>query len=169
MASGAVGMNAARISRPLAGRWVKTIVRTRPMRRAMRTATSAENADSTPAQKNTAPLTASDRPKRFCSHSTTSGGDHEAAAEGVEAEQRGQPVDDRPRRAEGDVRRVGRRLDGGGQPPVAQQHDQAEHARSRRTPSAARSSVDAPTRAPIHSGTPAHSAPTAATSVPIRL
>ena len=42
------------------------------MRRARRTATSAENADSRPAQKNTAPLTASDRPNRRCSHSTTS-------------------------------------------------------------------------------------------------
>ena len=71
-ASGAVGMNAARISSPLAGRWVNTIVRTSPMRRAMRTATSAENAESTPAQKNTAPLTAIDRPKRRCSHSTSS-------------------------------------------------------------------------------------------------
>ena len=64
-------MNAARTSRPLAGRWVNTIVRTSPMRRAMRTATSAENADSTPAQKNTAPATAIDMSKRRCNHSTS--------------------------------------------------------------------------------------------------
>src|SRR5262249_5613897 len=55
-ASAAVGMKAVRISRPLAGRWVKTIVRTSPMRRAIWTATSAENADRMPAQKKTAPL-----------------------------------------------------------------------------------------------------------------
>src|SRR6187431_1698984 len=51
-ARAAVGMNAVRISRPLAGRWVNTIVRTSPMREAMRTATRAENAERIPAQKN---------------------------------------------------------------------------------------------------------------------
>ncbi len=64
-------MNAARTSKPLAGRWVKTIVRTSPIRSAMRTATRAENADSTPAQKNTVPLTAIDRSKRRCNHRTS--------------------------------------------------------------------------------------------------
>jgi hypothetical protein len=41
------------------------------MRPAMRAATNAEKADSNPAQKKIAPLTASDSPKRFCSHTTS--------------------------------------------------------------------------------------------------
>ena len=40
-----LGMNAASINSALAGRWVNTIVRTSPIRRAMRAATSAEHQD----------------------------------------------------------------------------------------------------------------------------
>ena len=71
-ASGAFGMNAVRMRRPFAGRWVNTIVRTRPIRPARRTAASWEKAANNPAQKKTAPLTASDKPNRRCSQSTTS-------------------------------------------------------------------------------------------------
>ena len=65
-------MNAVAISNPFAGRCVYTIVRTRPMRPAIRAATSAENADNSPAQKKIVPLTANESPNRFCNHTTSS-------------------------------------------------------------------------------------------------
>ena len=62
-------MNGIAIRHRFAGRCVKTIVLTRPMRLAMRTATRKENAVSTPVQKKIVPAVASDSSKRWYSHS----------------------------------------------------------------------------------------------------
>src|SRR4051794_5149305 len=69
-AMGAVGATAAAMSRRLAGMWVKTIVRTRPMRAAIRGASSAELAVSSPLQKKIVPAVPVDRSKGRESHST---------------------------------------------------------------------------------------------------
>ena len=66
MAIQAWGANAARISNAFAGRWVNTIVRISPIRAARRLASSCELAPSSPAAKNTPPVTAADRSNRRC-------------------------------------------------------------------------------------------------------
>jgi hypothetical protein len=50
-ANGALGMNAASTRKPFAGMWVKTTLRTSPIRRATPTASSGDRAESKPAQK----------------------------------------------------------------------------------------------------------------------
>ena len=137
------------------------------MCRAIRTATSAENADSRPAQKNTAPLTASDSPKRLLQPQHHQGGDHEAAAEHVEAEQRGQAVDGSLRWPERAVRRVARLLDRRAESAVTQQHHEAEQGVCDERAPQGRGRVDVEaSRQPLRH-TQRRAAPTAATSVPI--
>ena len=61
-ASGRVGISGTRISRTFDGRWVKTIVSMRPIRRAIRAADSDETAASRFAAKKIAPRTAGSTP-----------------------------------------------------------------------------------------------------------
>ena len=63
-ASGSVGMNGTRISRTFEGRCVNTIVSMRPIRAAIRPATSAETPARRLAAKRTAPISAGSAPKR---------------------------------------------------------------------------------------------------------
>src|SRR5918995_622300 len=71
-ASSTVGMKGVSARKRFAGRWVKTAVSRRPMRLAMRTAASAEKADSTPVQKKMAPTVATETSKRWNSQSASS-------------------------------------------------------------------------------------------------
>ena len=71
-ATGRLGAHAASTRQTFAGMWVKTIVLSRPMRRATTGAASCEAALSNPAQKKNAPACASDRPKRSSSQSAIS-------------------------------------------------------------------------------------------------
>ncbi len=57
------GANGRAARHPLAGRWVNTMVLTRPMRRASSAAVGYDMACSSPLQKKIAPAAASDRPK----------------------------------------------------------------------------------------------------------
>ena len=104
-----MGAIAASISAMLDGIWVNTIVLIRPMRRDSHAATGKENAENTPDQKKKStgrrqrhvePLEQPQRQQRL---------DHEAAGEGIEAEQRRKLVDDLPRRPERGRRYVLRR------------------------------------------------------------
>src|SRR5215212_7013014 len=63
-ASWTFGMKGVSTRKRFAGRWVKTAVLRRPMRLAIRTAASAEKADSTPVQKKMAPTVATEKSKR---------------------------------------------------------------------------------------------------------
>ena len=80
-------------------------------------------------------------------------GDDEAAAERVEAEQRGEPVDDptATARARGAAPVAGP-LDGRREAAVAEQHDHAEHGVGDEGPPQRRSSSTTPSRSPTHSG-----------------
>src|SRR5713226_8519405 len=71
MANGSVGMNGTSSSSTLDGRWVNTMGLIRPNRRARRTATRYEPADSTPVQKKIVPAVATDRSKRWNSHNAS--------------------------------------------------------------------------------------------------
>src|SRR5688572_8308677 len=71
IAQPSVGMNGTRIRNTLDGRCVNTIVFTKPIRRAIRTATRYENEASTPAQKKMVPATAVESWNLSKSHSTT--------------------------------------------------------------------------------------------------
>src|SRR6516162_3682446 len=64
----AVGAEGTSIKQTFDGRCVKTIVFTRPIRRASRTATGYEKADRRPDQKNNEPAAVSDKPKWSNSH-----------------------------------------------------------------------------------------------------
>ena len=57
-------MNGTRISSTFEGRWVKTIVRIRPIRAAIRAAARAEMPASMLAAKRAAPMTPGSAPKR---------------------------------------------------------------------------------------------------------
>src|SRR5215471_13065681 len=72
IASGRVGIKGTRMSSRLEGKWVNTIVLTRPMRFARRAATRYEAAERTPVQKKMVPAVASARLKRSKSHSASS-------------------------------------------------------------------------------------------------
>ena len=67
-----VGMNGVSTRQTFAGRWVKTIVLTSPMRLAMRTRPGQEKRREQPVQKKIAPAVASDRSKRSKSQSASS-------------------------------------------------------------------------------------------------
>ena len=71
-AIGRLGANAASTRHTLAGRWVKTMVLSKPMRRATIGAARREPALSNPAQKKNAPACASDSPNRCSSQSDSS-------------------------------------------------------------------------------------------------
>ena len=92
-ASGSVGMSGTRISSTFDGRWVKTIVRIRPMRAAIRAAASAEMPASRFAPKRAAPMTAGIGAEAEVEPVGDQALDDEAAAEGVEREQGRQPGD----------------------------------------------------------------------------
>ena len=70
-ASGRLGMNGTSNNRTLEGRWVNTIVFTRPMRCASRAATRYEPAESSPVQKKMVPAVAIDRSNRSNSQSAS--------------------------------------------------------------------------------------------------
>jgi hypothetical protein len=72
MASGRVGMKGVAIRKRLAGRWVKTIVCTRPIRAARRGAASWEKAEKRPDQKKIVPVVATERSNRWKSQSARS-------------------------------------------------------------------------------------------------
>ena len=72
MAIPGVGAKGTNIKQTFDGRCVKTIVFTRPIRRASRAAIGYENADRTPDQKNKEPAAVSDRPKWSNSHRASS-------------------------------------------------------------------------------------------------
>src|SRR4029453_2254556 len=59
------GTNGIAIRHRLEGMWVKTIVLTRPVGRAIRTAARNDSAASTPVQKKITPTVAADSPKRW--------------------------------------------------------------------------------------------------------
>jgi len=67
-----VGAKGTNIKHTFDGRWVKTIVFTRPIRRASRTATGYEKADRRPDQKNNQPAAVSDKSKWSNSHNASS-------------------------------------------------------------------------------------------------
>src|SRR6516164_2323800 len=67
-----VGAKGTSIKQAFDGRCVKTIVFTRPIRRASRTATGYEKAERRPDQKNKAPAAVSDKPKWSNSQSASS-------------------------------------------------------------------------------------------------
>src|SRR5918998_4176264 len=71
-ASSTFGMKGVKTRKRFAGRWVKTAVSSSPMRLAIRTATSAEKADSTPVQKKMTPTVATDSSKRWNNQSASS-------------------------------------------------------------------------------------------------
>src|SRR5215472_4568582 len=66
-----VGAKGTSIKQKFDGRCVKTIVFTRPIRRASRTATGYEKADRRPDQKNNEPAAVSDKPKWSNSHNAS--------------------------------------------------------------------------------------------------
>jgi hypothetical protein len=72
IAIASVGAKGTSIKQTFEGRWVKTIVLTRPIRRASRTATGYEKAERRPDQKNKEPAAVSDNPKCSNSHSASS-------------------------------------------------------------------------------------------------
>src|SRR5438270_1040497 len=67
-----VGAKGTSIKQTFDGRWVKTIVFTRPIRRASRTAIGYEKAERRPDQKNKEPAAVSDKPKWSNIHSASS-------------------------------------------------------------------------------------------------
>src|SRR6516162_7919313 len=72
IAISSVGAKGTSIKQTFDGRCVKTIVFTRPMRRASRTAIGYEKAERRPDQKNKEPAAVSDNPKWSNSHSASS-------------------------------------------------------------------------------------------------
>ena len=142
---------------------VKAIVRISPIRAASRADTNAENAEHTPIQNSSAPAAPTDRSNRRNSHSASERLHDEAAAERIEAEHRGEAVDDAARRPE---RRRRLRAPAGSIAGDRRPVDHAarcdagdgvrdEHAAQRcSSPSRRRASA-------IHSGTPAASEPIA--------
>jgi hypothetical protein len=72
MASGRFGMNGTSRSSTLDGRWVETSVFTSPKRLASGTAARYEPAEQTPVQKKMVPAVATERSKRWNSHSARS-------------------------------------------------------------------------------------------------
>src|SRR5712691_8486927 len=65
IAGGRVGMNGTRASSTFDGRWVNTMVLTRPMRWARRAATRYEMDEHTPVQKKMVPAVATESSKRW--------------------------------------------------------------------------------------------------------
>ena len=76
------------------GRWLKTIVRTRPKRAARRPAASAENPARTFAPNSRPPRTAGSVLETLLEPEGDETLDHEAAGEGIEREQSRQPQHD---------------------------------------------------------------------------
>ena len=83
-------MNGTRMSSTFDGTWVKTMVRSRPTRRATAAAARAEKPARTLAAPKMAPSVAASAPKRIVEPHDHRALDHEAAGEGVEGEQRRQ-------------------------------------------------------------------------------
>src|SRR5207244_12887109 len=87
-------------SSTLDGRWVKTIVFTRPKRRANGTAARYEPAEHTPVQKKMVPAVATERSNRWKSHSARSDWTTKPRPKGIETEEGGKRIHHAPRLVE---------------------------------------------------------------------
>ena len=162
------GTNGIATRHRLAGRCVNTIVLTRPMRLAMRTATRYENALRTPVAKKIVPVGGERQVEALVQPERDHRLHDEAAAERVEAEQRGEREHGAARADCSGALGLGP-FDSSarGKPAIGERQPRGRAAR-RATNIACSARRRRPSRrmSPSNAGTPAASDPTAATSVP---